>query len=652
MIHALCLALFVSQNGAQFLNADTTHMRVIEEVTVQSELRHHETILPQKISGEMLHRVSAHSVADALRFMSGIQIKDYGGIGGIKTVNIRSMGSQHVGIYYDGIELGNAQNGQIDLGQLSLDNISEISVYNGQRSALLQTASDLVNAGSVYIRTQAPQLSDKQSSHRRVKLQIGSSQLLRTSFLWEHRLNDHWQIGTNVEAMAGNGRYHFTYRRLNYDGSVAYDTTAVRHNGDLQSLRAEANIWYRNQDNETAHIKAYTYQSNRGIPGAIVNNVWRRGERQSDSNTFIQGQWQKDVTSYYSFRMMGKYAYYGTHYVNKDATTLMIDQQYQQQEAYVSMTHLLALKSWWNIALSYDARYNTLWSDRPLFATPHRWSHLVGIASAIDLRNVQMQGNVVYSYYNTSTKDSHNVQSNITPAFFINYSPIKNKALLFHAFVKQSFRMPTFNDLYYTEIGNANLNPEKAFQSTIGVKYKFFNIDLYHNRVDDKIVAYPKGQQFRWTMLNLGKVIINGVDFQAQQQWKLNKDTKLFAHLQYTLQQAEDRTDANTSYYKDQIPYTPWHSGSATMSLDWKNLALTYNFVYTGERYCQQENIAYNHLQPWYTSDLSINGQFKIGGMQMQATIQVNNLFDQQYDVIINYPMPGRQYFATIQCDF
>lgn len=211
--------------------------------------------------------------------------------------------------------------------------------------------------------------------------------------------------------------------------------------------------------------------------------------------------------------------------------------------------------------------------------------------------------------------------------------------------------MPTFNDLYYTEVGNANLRPEKAFQSSVGVKYKFLTIDLYHNTVRDKIVAYPKGQQFRWTMLNLGRVEIDGIDVQASEQWQLTSRMKLFAHLQYTFQQARDVTDQNTSYYKDQIPYTPWHSGSATASLSYNDWALTYNFVYTGERYCQQENIRYNHLQPWYTSDLSLVGKFNVGRTKMQATLQVNNLFDQQYDVIINYPMPGRQFFVTLQCE-
>ena len=75
------------------------------------------------MEGKVLEKLSVHSVADALRYFSGVQIKDYGGIGGLKTVNIRAMGTQHVGVFYDGIELGNAQNGTVDLGRFSLDNM-------------------------------------------------------------------------------------------------------------------------------------------------------------------------------------------------------------------------------------------------------------------------------------------------------------------------------------------------------------------------------------------------------------------------------------------------------------------------------------------------------------------------------------------------
>ena len=129
----------------------------------------------QRLDGEALRRLDGGSVADALRYFAGVQLKDYGGVGGIKTINIRSMGSQHVGIYYDGVELGNAQNGQIDLGQLSLDNIQEIAVYNGQRSTLLQPASDFAHGGNVYIRTRQPHFSPGRATHLKAKVQAGAS---------------------------------------------------------------------------------------------------------------------------------------------------------------------------------------------------------------------------------------------------------------------------------------------------------------------------------------------------------------------------------------------------------------------------------------------------------------------------------------------
>ena len=104
----------------------------LSEAVVSAKLKNREVMAPQTLSGEALKRMSNLSVADALRYFSGLQLKDYGGIGGIKTVNIRSMGTHHLGIAYDGVALGNAQNGQIDLGQFSLDNVEEVALYNGQ----------------------------------------------------------------------------------------------------------------------------------------------------------------------------------------------------------------------------------------------------------------------------------------------------------------------------------------------------------------------------------------------------------------------------------------------------------------------------------------------------------------------------------------
>ena len=147
----LWCSLFGNYSWAQ--KVDTTKVYNIDEVVVSAKRVQKEVIPVQTMEGPVLQRLTVHSVADALRYFSGVQIKDYGGIGGLKTVNIRAMGTKHVGVFYDGIELGNAQNGTVDLGRFSLDNMEAISLYNGQRSAIFQSAKDFGSAGSIYMYT-------------------------------------------------------------------------------------------------------------------------------------------------------------------------------------------------------------------------------------------------------------------------------------------------------------------------------------------------------------------------------------------------------------------------------------------------------------------------------------------------------------------
>ena len=97
----------------------------IDEVEVTARRREEPVIPVQKLDGARLEGLSAQSVADAARYFSGVQLKDYGGVGGMKTIDVRSMGTHHVGVFYDGIEIGNAQNGTVDLGKFSMDNIEE-----------------------------------------------------------------------------------------------------------------------------------------------------------------------------------------------------------------------------------------------------------------------------------------------------------------------------------------------------------------------------------------------------------------------------------------------------------------------------------------------------------------------------------------------
>lgn len=651
-LKGLLLAMMVGVCQVSFAQTPLDSIQQLQEVVVTAQ-SYKDVIPAQTLGGKELEVLRSHSVVDALRYFSGVQIKDYGGVGGIKTVNIRSMGTNHMGVYYNGIELGNAQNGQVDLGKFSLENIETVSLYNGQKSDIFQSAREFGSAGSIYLTTKFPKFKAGETSHLKVGLKAGSFDLFNPSVAFEYKLSRTMSMSFNAEWVNASGKYKFRYRRVTPSGELAYDTTAVRQNGDLDAVRFEGGVHgYLPNGRWKAYL--YHYNSERGVPGAIVNNVWRRGERLWDRNSFVQGMFEYDITNKLQTKVNAKYAFDYTRYVNNDDKLIHVDNTYKQKEVYLSWANKYEILRNWDVSMAYDFQWNGL-SE---YMDVDRTTHWLSVATAFSLGDCfKLQASGLMTYVNEEQRDRDSAPDKVkfTPGVFMSYKPFKKPNFVVRAFYKQSYRMPTFNDLYYTDMGNAYLKPETAIQYNVGLLYdlerknswfKFFRVgtDLYYNDVRDKIVAYPKGQQFRWTMLNLGKVEIKGVDVQLGATFGLPYDIDFTTKFQYTYQDAIDVTNPADNYYRHQIPYIPWHSGSAILMLDWKDWHLNYSFIYTGERYNQQENIRYNYTQPWYTSDISLMKSFKINNINFKATAEVNNLFSQDYDVILNYPMPKRNY--------
>ena len=628
------------------------------EVVVTARKPNEDIIPAQTLSGEELRRLNSNNVADALRYFSGVQVKDYGGVGGIKTVNIRSMGTNHTGVVYDGVELGNAQNGQIDLGQFSLDNIEALSLYNGQKSEILQPAKDFGSAGTIYMRTRTPVFNEDETYHARATIRTGSFDLLNPSALVELKLSRRVSASLSAEWVNSSGKYKFRYRRVNPAGELAYDTTAVRQNGDINATRIELNT-HGILSNGSWTFKVYNYNSERGVPGAIVNNVWRRGERIWDTNSFAQGRYTGYFGKFTTLNNI-KYAFYRTHYVNNDDKQVKIDNLYRQKEIYFSSANEYEITDLWSVSASYDFMWNTLDADVYGFVKPDRISQYLSAATALNLDRFKIQASALGTFIHDRIKGQQAPADKrvFSPAVFMNGYPLHNKDFSIRVFYKQSFRMPTFNDLYYADMGNSKLSPERVTQYNVGLLYDHQNssfisaarvsADAYYNRVKDKIVAYPKGQQFRWTMLNLGLVDIKGIDVTGLLTFNPYKDFYLTVRAQYTFQRAIDITNPADNYYRDQIPYIPRHSGAAVVNAQWRGWSVNYSWIYVGERYNQQENIRYNYTQPWYTSDVSLSKDFKLGGVSLRGLVEINNLLSQDYDVILNYPMPKRNYRFTL----
>lgn len=632
-----------------------------------------QNVIPvQSLSGKQLETLSSHTVADALRYFAGIQVKDYGGLGGLKTIDVRNMGTHHVGVFYDGIELGNAQNGVVDLGKFSLDDMEALTLYNGQKSEIFQSAKDFAAASTVYLRTKKPQFEEGKMTNLTTRFKTMSINFVNPSFRLEQKLNNKLNMSFSGEYIKSNGRYKFRYKRNNLDGTLAYDTTATRHNSDIEAIRIESALFgHINQG--SWYAKAYYYGSDRGAPGAIVANKFSDGYRQTDKDFFLQGDLLKNFGDKYHFQLKGKYAYNLMNYLARDTTTVLgetvtesaqFDNTYYQQEIYLSAVNMYNITSWWDISASADFQWNklnaTLKGIATPFAYPNRYTTLFSLATSVNLSKIKIMGSAIGTFVHETVKNGavSPDKKEITPAIFVGYKPFDGYDFNIRAFAKRIFRMPTFNDLYYAQIGSSVLNPEYMNQYDIGFTYsKAFNdkilnrfsiqADAYYTSTKDKIIAAPTGNLFRWMMDNIGKVKGKGIETVANAELSIDK-VKASVNLTYAYTESKDYTKIfglGLSSYGDQIPYTPWHSGSAIVNVGYDGWNLNYSFIYVGKRYNGAfNNVPKNKVQPWYTHDISLQKELGFKHFSATGTIEVNNLLNQHYEVIYNYPMPGRTF--------
>ena len=261
---AFCCQFLSIPLFAQQQKVDTMHTYFIPEVTVSDiyQTREVRSTAPlQLFSKEALKNLHALQVSDAVKHFAGVTVKDYGGIGGLKTVSIRSLGAQHTAVGYDGIAITDCQTGQIDIGRFSLDNVDQLSLSNGQSDNIFQPARFFASAGILDIQTLTPRFEKGKRTNISAAFKTGSWGLVNPSILLEQQLSPQWTVSANGEWMSSDGQYPYTLRY----GNAADDLTSreKRKNTDVETFRAEAGLYGNFSDKEQWRLKAYYFQSSR-----------------------------------------------------------------------------------------------------------------------------------------------------------------------------------------------------------------------------------------------------------------------------------------------------------------------------------------------------------------------------------------------------
>lgn len=622
-------------------------------------------------------RMGTTDMADALHRLPGITLRDYGGAGGMKTVSVRGFGAKHTGVSYDGVMLGDSQNGEIDVSRYGLDNMSALQLSIGDNDHLFISARQATTPALLSIETLSPSGSHHHASPHSARgdafqrksltalLRLGSFGYVSPMLRYEQPLSDHFTIWAVADYVYAENDYPFRLR------NITQTTTERRTNSRMNQGHAEVNMRWRLGDNSSLGGKLYYYDNDRQLPGIVRYYTSVSRETLRDRNAFGQLVYQTRWNNGLSMKLTGKVNWAASLYNDGLSASQIVDADYWQREYYTSAALLYAPTERWAFNYAADYALNNLNSTLPSDTRPLRHNFLQTAAARYQTQRFTATFRLLYSVYINDEKDPEKGPQNtdncnryrLSPSMGIAYELADG--LRVRASFKDIFRMPTFNENYYYHFGSRTLVPEKTQQWNVGLTCTHgrlsasetafsLAVDAYYNKVKDMIVAVPHNM-FVWRCVNVGKVRALGVDITGRWQQPVAAGHLLCATANYSMQHVGNRTNPESPYYNNQIAYMPKSVGGASLSWEnpWVNLSLHGEGI--SSRWTNNEHLEGTQVSGYWEMGATLWRTFRLSRQphshSLTLRFDLRNLLDKQYEIVASYPMPGRNWQLSVTID-
>lgn len=637
---SLLLMSFFVPSGAFAQEVDSLH-HVLEEFVVANTVE--STDDPKggvllEVNGKDILRYGMQNLADAVRCMPGVNLQDYGGVGGLKTVSVRGLGAKHTAVSYDGVVISDVQSGMVDLGRFVLDNTSEVQLeVGGGETGMLRTAREYASANLLSLRS----ASHAPGYHSKVKVQGGSFGLANLSAGGSYNSGDGIEAALCANYLRSDGMYPF----MLVNGNVS--SLEKRRDSDVESLMLEGNLYVRPYGGFFS-AKVHYYDSERGLPGAVNLYNKENRERLWNRNAFAQADYLRHLSFGADMRVVLKYDHNYTRYREISANYASGEQvdRNLQNEYYMSLA--LGWTGLWSCSVASDISYTTLDNNFKDSKEPRRISSQTVLTAKYQPSHLfSLSASLLATYMKDEVKvgESPVPYVRLSPALSVVYG--LHHSFYLRASYKDAYRVPTFADLYYLRLGNVGLKPERASQFNVGAVWEdafsvartCISVDAYYNNVRDKIVALPT--MYIWRMMNFGRADIFGLDVSASAEMDFQHGCSLKADANYSFQHAIDVTDSSAKNYRHQLPYTPRHSGNFSLSFNNPIVNITYMLSVVGERYMLPQNTEPNLMKGYVEHSFVLNREFCLKKARLNLQSKLMNVGNEQYEVIRYYPMPG-----------
>lgn len=612
----------------QVLLSDTI---AIEEVSITANRLHNFTVGSkiQKIESTLLKEFQSEPLNDVLSRITPLNINAYGA-SGLTTASLRGTGTGHTAILWNGFNLQSPLNGSIDISKIPIDFIDDIQVQYGGSGSLFGSGA----IGGVI------HLNNELDFNKGINFSLNQSMGSFSNYYTGAKFNVSKQKSViSVRLYGHTAKNNFKYintQEIN-DFEATQINAGINHYGILisNSLKLQSNktittnVWYQDLFNE--------------IQPTI--NVNKSTANSTDNNLRISSIWKVNNTKNQYFVRIA--------YINEN---------YRYNNPEYNIKSLLHAKS-----------INSEIENRFIISQNHQIN--IGLTELYEIGESNNYNNIIsrnraslflsYKYYGSANKLSGVVSlrselidhdfAPLTPSIGLRYYFFRYFS--FNSTISKIYKLPTFNDLYWSEWGNPNLKPENGWSTDAGLNFEkkfehnkiLINSTLFNNNIYNWIIWTPSLST--WHPENVTKVWSRGIEtslsYEYSYSWGKTGICILYSYTKATNQNSENQF---IKEYEKQLIYTPLNKGNISFYSSFHGFFIRYTHQFVGKRYTTKDNSYF--VDSYHIGDFSVGKVFELYKNEFILNIKINNLWNNNYQVMINYAMPMVNYQISLSYHF
>jgi len=600
---SILLVLTVVLCGSHMLCQEDMKVSVDEILLSDTKLNQFSTGYKLQMLQDTLSETDYSTFTDLLRYQSMIFFRE-NGYGSVSSASFRGTSASQTAVVWNGININSQLTGQTDFNTLTSGHYQDIVIRSGGGST--QYASGAIG-GSIH-------MNDVMTFNTPLSHEIGIGYGSYDTYLLKYQT----AYGSDKLSV----RLGVNYNESKNDFPLL-DTDRRNENGEYKNINVNGSIGYFLAKTHILKLYHNTFLADRNFPATLTAPS---DDNYKDYNSRSLVEWNHYKNSS-NHKVRFAYLYEQFRYFpNKARSEYDTGHSKSTIAAYeYSLTHggmkLKGIAEYTGISVEGSS---ILTADRNLYTATLLLSHQLSktLSYGINLRQD------IVSDYTSPFVYAVDAQMDISEHYSIQLNGSKN------------FRIPTFNDLYWSgpgAAGNDALIPETSLQAEIGQSLDInegkLSTSIYYITTEDLIQWTPDATGI-WSPDNLRRSTQYGIETTVDFNINLNKHS-------FTSQHQYAYTHSVNAVTKNQLIYTPLHKITSNIGYQYQEWGMMLQNIYNGSVYTTTDNT--QQLPGYILSSIELNRTFHIHQKsRFTIAIKINNLFNKNYQTVAFRPMPNR----------